>query len=192
VKPDDQNLLKFKVNEHFTNDLEAAVKDADYIFFGTAHKNYMEGIEDILQKAGSLKGIVDACNLYKEAFFKPLNVPYVGIGRGKEAPSAEFVQFVYDGFRAMEDGLANEVNGLTQFLNDHFVTEDFNLIRFTEVQRLAASCNTGCVIADPRPVETVPEYQGFRSRLAVCAKKAFSPVQLILWQKKKLQEKYQG
>jgi UDP-N-acetyl-D-mannosaminuronic acid dehydrogenase len=176
VKPDDQNLLKFKVNEHFTNDLEAAVKEADYIFFGTAHKNYMEGIEDILQKAGSLKGIVDACNLYKEAFFKPLNVPYVGIGRGKEAPSAEFVQFVYDGFRAMEDGLANEVNGLTQFLNDHFVTEDFNRVRFTEVQRLAASCNTGCVIADPRPVETVPEYKGFRSRLAVCAKNAFSPV----------------
>jgi hypothetical protein len=41
------------------------------------------------------------------------------------------------------------------------------LVDFKEVQRLAASCSTGCEIADPDLLSEVPEFKGFKFRLAV-------------------------
>lgn len=174
VKPDDQNLLQFSVDQHFTNDIEAAVKDADFIFFGTAHKQYMDEVEDILKKAENLRGVIDACNLYRQKDIEALGYDYTGIGRGQESPGEDFVDFVFRGFQTMEKGLANEVNALVDFLNDHYVNQEFNKVQFSEVQRLAASCNTGCVIVDAGPLEEVPTYNGFRSRLTVCASQQYT------------------
>lgn len=174
VKPDDQNLLHFKVNRHFTNDAAQAVAEADYIFFGTAHRSYMEGIAGILQQAGKLKGIVDACNLFTRERIESKGTGYAGIGRGLQAPSAEFIDFAYKGFRAMERGLANEVEAVIGFLNDHYVSEAFNAVKFEEVQRLAGSCNTGCEIAEPGPVAPLTAYQGFRPRLVECAQSLYT------------------
>ncbi len=174
VKPDDQNLIKFGMTERFTNNLEQAVADADYIFFGTGHKMYMDEVADILAKAPHLQGVIDAANLYDRSTVEKLGQDYVGIGRGRQAPLPEFVDFVYQGFQAMEKGLANEVHALVAFLNDHYVTEDFNRVRFSEVQRLGASCNTGCVIVDYGPVEQLPHFQGFYSRLAACAHQQYA------------------
>lgn len=176
VKPDDQNLQKFKAEKHFTNDLETAVADADYIFFGTAHKEYMEGLGDITGLAKNLQGIADACNLYRREEVESRGLAYTGIGRGRIRPAAGFIEFVYRGFRAMEKGLANEVLAIAEFLNEHYTTEAFNKVRFEEIQRLAASCNTGCLIVDAGPIEDVPVYEGFSSRLAECARNQYALV----------------
>ena len=53
---------------------------------------------------------------------------------------------------------------------DHLFTDgEFNLVDFKEVQRLAASCSTGCEIANPGLLSEVPEFNGFKFRLAVNA-----------------------
>ena len=56
VKGDDQNIVGFGVDDLFTNDLEAAVKAADYIFMATAHKGYMDDRDEILATAQDLTG----------------------------------------------------------------------------------------------------------------------------------------
>lgn len=164
VKPGDQNLTKFNLNDIFTRDIEKAVKDAEYIIVGTAHKMYFEEKAQILAKAKALKGILDACNTYKVGDIT--TVKYAGIGRGAKAPEKDFVDFVYESFRAYETGVANEVNALCDFLNKTYVDSEFNKVKFSEVQRLAASCSTGCEIANTGKIASVPVYKGFSSRLA--------------------------
>lgn len=164
VKPGDQNLTKYNLNDIFTRDIEKAVKDAEYIIVGTAHKMYFEEKDQILAKAKALKGILDGCNTYRNGDIS--SVKYAGIGRGAEAPEKEFINFVYDSFRALETGLANEVKSLCDFLNKHYADGEFNRIKFSEVQKLAASCSTGCVIADTGKINSVPVYKGFSTRLA--------------------------
>ena len=39
------------------------------------------------------------------------NLSYAGIGRGSGSPEDAFLDFVHDGFRVMERGVANEVAG---------------------------------------------------------------------------------
>ena len=65
----------------------------------------------------------------------------------------------------MERGLANELRDLIDFLNDRYANDDFNRIDFREVQQIAGTCVTGCSIEDPGPVDNLPIYQGFSSRL---------------------------
>jgi hypothetical protein len=169
VKDDDQNLVKFGLTDHFTRDRDSAVADAEYIFFCTAHRDYIQERDRILDAAPRLEGVVDACNLYTRAEFAELDVAYTGIGRGTQAPPAEFVAFVHDGFRAMERGVANEVMGLVEFLNEHYADGAFNRIDFRDVQRIAGTCVTGCAIADPGRIEAAPSYRGFTPTLMEAA-----------------------
>jgi UDP-N-acetyl-D-mannosaminuronic acid dehydrogenase len=164
VKPGDQNLTKYHLNDIFTRDIEKAVKDAEFIIVGTAHKMYFEDKDQILAKAKALKGVLDACNIFKSGDIKP--VKYAGIGRGTNIPEKEFIDFVFASFRAFETGLANEVNSLCDFLNTHYADSEFNKVKFSDVQKLAASCSTGCEIANTGKIEKVPVYKGFSSRLA--------------------------
>jgi UDP-N-acetyl-D-mannosaminuronic acid dehydrogenase len=168
VKENDQNLLKFKQADHFTRDLNEALKDVDYVFMCTAHKNYIDLVDKILSYR-SIKGIMDACNLYSAKQFKNKKIKYVGIGRGIKQPDPEFISFVYESFRAMEKGLANELLNLIKFYNSNFVHDGFNKVDFYEVQRLAKTCSTGCEIANPERVKKVPEYKGYISRLVKCS-----------------------
>jgi UDP-N-acetyl-D-mannosaminuronic acid dehydrogenase len=169
VKVDDQNLLKYGVEKLFTNDADQAMADAEYAFFGTAHVDYMEQVESLLNNRPRLKGIIDACNLYQEKKIERLGYAYTGIGRGRKEPSTDFVNFVYESFRTMERGLANELGEVIDFLNEHYATEGFNKVSFKEVQFLAGSCNTGCAIVDCAPVGQLVKYNGFHSRLVECA-----------------------
>ncbi|MEA3445252.1 MAG: nucleotide sugar dehydrogenase [Bacteroidota bacterium] len=165
VKTDDQNLLKFKVDDIFTRDRNKAISEAEYIFIGTAHKFYMDDLVEIIRNAPKLKGILDASNIYRRSQIEDRGISYAGIGRGKKLPSDDFVDFVYKSFRIMERGLGNEVFALCQFLNKNYADSDFNKVQYTEVQRLAASCSTGCEIANTGPVDEMPEYEGFVFRL---------------------------
>ena len=171
VKTDDQNLEKFGLTQYFTNSLDEALKGADYIVIGTAHKMYFEELEEILAKAPNLMGVLDASNTYKSTDITSKGIKYAGIGRGIEKPSSEFVDFVYESFRLMERGVGNEVQFLCNFLNDTYAQDEFNKVDFTEVQRLGASCSTGCEIADTGSIRSVPSYNGFKSELV---EKAFA------------------
>jgi UDP-N-acetyl-D-mannosaminuronic acid dehydrogenase len=178
VKPNDQNLLKHKLENIFTRDIEKAVQNADYIIVGTAHKMYSEEKDSILSKGKNLKGVLDACNIYNAKDFKNTAIKYTGIGRGVNEPEKSFIEFVHDSFRDVETGLANEVNNICDFLNSRYAEGEFNKVKFSDVQKLAASCSTGCEIANTGKIAKVPEFKGFSSRLAFDAFEALkiSPI----------------
>jgi UDP-N-acetyl-D-mannosaminuronic acid dehydrogenase len=171
VKPDDQNIRKYKLTNHFTNDIDRTLNEAQYIVTATAHKYYLENLNLLLSKTSGLEGILDACNAYKTSEVTSLGVRYAGIGKGVLSPSSDLTDFVYESFRLMERGIANEVNDLCNFLNKHYAGDQFNRVKFDTVQQLAASCSTGCKIVETGAIEKVPQYKGFRSKLV---EKAFT------------------
>jgi len=170
VKHDDQNLLRFNQETHFTSDLTGALKDAECVFMCTAHKKYIDESDKLLSHKG-IKYIMDSCNIFGDGMFKYTDIIYNGIGRGTGKPEPEFLDFVYNSFRAMEKGLGLELLRLIEFYNNNYAQDDFNKVDFSKVQSLAKTCSTGCEIADPGKVEVVPEYKGFSSRLVRCANK---------------------
>ena len=168
VKKDDQNLLKFKQDPFFTRDLNEALKDAEYVFMCSAHKEYIERFDEIIS-SGSIKGLMDGCNIYSASQFDSQKIGYAGIGRGTKKPDNGFINFVFESFRAMEKGLANELMDLIDFYNTNYAFDEYNKVKFSEVQRLAKTCSTGCEIANTGRIQMVPEYNRFKSRLVECA-----------------------
>lgn len=165
VKEDDQNLLKYKQQDHLTHDLNKALQFADYVFICSAHKEYIDHFSEITS-AENIKGIMDASNIYNRNKFSDNPKRYNGIGKGTEEPSDDFVQFVYDSFLAMERGLAHELQGLINFYNENYAFDEYNKVKFTDVQRLAKTCSTGCEIADSEAIDKVPSFKSFSSILA--------------------------
>jgi UDP-N-acetyl-D-mannosaminuronic acid dehydrogenase len=168
VKYDDQNILKYNQQSYLTQDLNKALKDAEIIILGTAHKEYLDKIDQIIS-GEKLKGVMDACNIYTHKAFKDSGVKYAGIGRGMNLPEKRFIEFVYQSFRTMETGLANELNNLILFYNKNYAFDEYNKVKFADVQALAKTCSTGCEIADPGKIERVPKYQDFSTQLAEIA-----------------------
>jgi UDP-N-acetyl-D-mannosaminuronic acid dehydrogenase len=173
VKPDDQNIRKFDLRGNFSNDLTKSLVSADYIIFCTAHRIYAEKAAQIIAASDRLKGVFDGCNLFpgNGAFGKD-GPAMTGIGRGAVRPPAGFVDFVYESFRVVERGVANEVKRYIDFANRAYVRDDFNTISFETVKRIAGTCVTGCAITDYGTIGKAPRYQDFVSRLATCAEKA--------------------
>ena len=168
VKPDDQNLKKFDLTDYFTNNLSTAVGDADFVFFCVGHAVYGEGIEEIVGLAREASGLFDGANLFRREQFAG-RLDYTGIGRGTEAPSAEMVEFTIQSFRAMEQGVANELDALIKFLNERYAADGFNQVSLDTVRALAGSCVTGCEIGHPTEIADVPSMEGFSSRLVETA-----------------------
>ena len=77
----------------------------------------------------------------------------------------------------MEKGLAHELLALIHFYNDNYAFDEYNKVKFEDVQRLAKTCSTGCVIANPEEISEVPSYNGFSILLA---KKGYSNSNLQL------------
>ena len=109
---------------------------------------------------------MDACNIYNAQQFADKQIKYAGIGRGANDPENNFIDFVYQSFRAMEKGLGHELMGLINFYNTNYAYDEYNKVKFEDVQRLAKTCSTGCEIADAAPIESVPAFNGFSSILA--------------------------
>jgi UDP-N-acetyl-D-mannosaminuronic acid dehydrogenase len=171
VRPDDQNLKRFGLEPLYTQDLEQALGGAELAFVCAAHRAYGERAEVMRRLGSRLGGVFDACNLFTPAAFEQ-GPRYAGIGRGRGRPSGSLVTAATEGFRAVERGIANEVQRLVNYLNDHHAADSFNRVRFGEVQRLAGTCGTGCVIGDPGPVVAPPTGSGFASRLVELAARA--------------------
>jgi UDP-N-acetyl-D-mannosaminuronic acid dehydrogenase len=170
VKESDQNLIKYNFQNIFTRDFDKTINSSEYFFICTAHNFYFEQKEKIF-KTKRLSGLIDACNIFPKEIINDFNIPYTGIGRGSISPDNEFINFVYDSFRNVEIGTANELKDLIDFFNDNYANSEFNKINFKEVQSLAGSCGTGCVIVTPEAVHNFPVYKGFYSRLAQYASK---------------------
>ena len=169
VKSDDQNILKYNQQNNITQDLNKALAFADYIFMCSAHKEYIDSFEKITS-GKNIKGVIDACNIYKQNQFAGKSVKYTGIGRGTQEPSKEFIDFVYNSFQSMEKGLAIELQNLIDFYNKNYAYDEYNKVKFADVQRLAKTCSTGCEIADTGKVGAVASYNNFSS---ILVQKAF-------------------
>ena len=167
VKPDDQNLQKFGLTDWFTNDMSTAVARAELLAFCTAHRDYL-AIEDILARAPRASAVMDACNLLPQPENRP-QLAYYGIGRGKRKPPESLVEAVTAGFNVVERGVANELSSIIAFLNQDYANTKFERVEFREVQRLAATCGTGCRIVDPGPIDPTSSGYGFTSRLVSLA-----------------------
>jgi len=165
VKGDDQNVLRFKQQDHLTHDLNKVLEFADYVFICSAHKEYIDHF-DTITSAKNIRGIMDASNIYNRKQFSETPERYAGIGKGTKEPSRDFIQFVYESFRAMEKGLGHELIGLINFYNENYAFDEYNKVKFGDVQRLAKTCSTGCEIANPDAIEKVPDYKGFSSILS--------------------------
>lgn len=176
VKNDDQNLLRFDQQDHLTHNLNQALKYADFVFICSAHKQYLDHFEMIFSYQ-NIKGIMDASNIYSRKLFSETPGRYAGIGKGIEKPSKEFINFVYESFRTMEKGLGHELQGLINFYNENYAFDEYNKVKFEDVQRLAKTCSTGCEIADADAIESVPVYNNFSS---ILAKKGYSNAKLQL------------
>ena len=164
VRPRDPNLVRLGLDANFTTELSEALDGADYVFCCIGHAAYQEPARALLAST-KVRGVVDACNLCPPAEVRHAKAPYVGIGRGRTAPDPALVSFVLNCFRAVERGVANEVNELVGYLNQRYAENDFSRADFSEVRRLAATCTTGCVIASDGEVREVLPYRGFLPRL---------------------------
>jgi UDP-N-acetyl-D-mannosaminuronic acid dehydrogenase len=173
VRPDDPNLAKFGLSHLFSRDLDESLRSAGVLVFCTAHHTYLSDIDRMLSSAHKLEGVYDGCNLFARARFQAAGIPYAGIGRGRNRPAPSFLDFVEAGYRVMEKGFANEILELIEFLNSKYAADDFGRVRFSEVQRLARTCVTGCDLVDPGEISGIPVHEGFRSRLAQRAHSAF-------------------
>jgi UDP-N-acetyl-D-mannosaminuronic acid dehydrogenase len=169
VKPDDQNLVRLRLDACFTNDLRAALSDASCLFFCTAHREYADQRGVILSLAPRLEAVLDGCNLYRRDDFAGGTIGYAGIGRGRQKAPSGFVEVVLAGFQAIERGVANEVQGLIDFLNARFADGAFNRVDLGDVRRIAGTCVTGCRIAAPGIVDPVPDWCGFSPHLVAVA-----------------------
>ncbi|MGE3525038.1 MAG: nucleotide sugar dehydrogenase [Gemmatimonadales bacterium] len=164
----DANLAKYELTGHFTRDLGRALAGAEFIFFCTGHRAYLEGQERLRATPGLL-GVVDGCNLLHRDGFAAAGVGYTGIGRGQRPAPPELIEEVEAGFRAVERGVANEVAQVIEYLNRHHAPTEFNRVMMADVQRIAGTCPTGCLIVDPGPVAAPGHRSGFTSRLAARA-----------------------
>ncbi len=66
----------------------------------------------------------------------------------------------------MEKGLGQELLGLINFYNANYAFDEYNKVKFEDVQRLAKTCSTGCEIANTESIDIIPEYNGFSSILS--------------------------
>jgi len=167
VKSDDQNLRNLELAGHFTNDLRSAMQNAEVLIACTAHHDY-SGSSEIFGMSSQLSAVVDACNLWPR-LDADSRIRYTGIGRGTRAPQPELIDFVTRGFRIVEHGFARELNDTINFLNDLYAADEFNTVRYREIQKLAATCSTGCRLADPICTEELEPFEGFLPTLVELA-----------------------
>ncbi|MGQ0643067.1 MAG: nucleotide sugar dehydrogenase [Gemmatimonadaceae bacterium] len=169
VRSHDGHVHSARLSAILTADLEQALDGAELAIMCVAHHDYVNGVDRILRSGGRLQGIVDAANAYDRAVFDGRGVNYEGVGRGRRRPPADLCRIVYDAFRVVERGVANEVAALINVLNARYAPHDFARVRFEQLQQVVGTCATGCAIADPGPAARALDHGDFSSRLVAHA-----------------------
>ncbi len=149
VRPGDQNLVRTGLDGAFTPDLAAAVADADVLVLCTPHQDYRRQLPQLRSFAPRARGLFDGCNLVAPGDRADLGLAYAGLGRGRNAPTAALAEDAAVAFQVLARGVARELRRVTMALNDAYADSSFGRADFAEVRRLAATCTTGCAIADP-------------------------------------------
>jgi hypothetical protein len=169
VPPDDENLARLGLTDHFVPELDAALSGRSAVLLATAHSRYRQDLPPFLASSPGITGVIDACNLFQSADFAGTHIAYAGIGRGRRAPDGALVRSVASMYRAIARGVANELESVVACLNSRYADDAFNRVDLGEVLRLASTCETGCPIGDPGPVEPVESHEGYVSGLAQLA-----------------------
>jgi UDP-N-acetyl-D-mannosaminuronic acid dehydrogenase len=165
VRANDGHVRAAGLSDILTPDLEHALDGADLAIVCVAHREYVEDVRNVLRCGRQLRVVIDAANAYQRRMFDDTHIRYEGIGRGTQAPSAELCRIVYDAFRVVERGIANEVAALVEVLNAHYAPNDFARVRFEQLQQIVGTCATGCAIADPGRAWPALDHGDFSSRL---------------------------
>mgnify|MGYP002386864553 FL=1 len=165
VKKDDQNLKAAGLTGKFTRELGEALGKADGLVFCAAHRVYREDLGSIVRAAPALGHIFDGCNLLGRMESPAERASFHGFGRGRSSPPEEFLEDTERGFRAVETGFANEVDSFIRFANGRYVADEFNTVEYKRVKAIAETCTTGCLMADPGPVEMPAGWDGILPRL---------------------------
>ncbi len=165
VRPTDANIAAAGLTANLTESMDTALRRADVVFVAVGHSVYRGLPHHLRAVAPRCNLVIDAANLFRAAEFTATGVRYTGIGRGSQTPSPALLESVVAQFRALERGVANEVNALVDFFNASYATEPSSEVLYEDVQAMARSCATGCDLVDPGPVASWPEHD-FRSRLA--------------------------
>lgn len=173
VRPRDVNVVRAGFADDMDRDLVRAVHGADVLVACVPHREYVRARKSLLGIGARLRGVVDACHLFGPEVLRGRRLVFTGIGQGRGDPDDGLVRFVTHGFRAVERGVAREVRGLLDFLNERYASTPFERAEFHEVQRLSATCVTGCRIGDPEaPAPGVEPWDGFLPRLVRLASRA--------------------
>ncbi len=166
VRPRDVNVVRAGFVDDLDRDLVRAIRGADLLFACVPHREYVLARKTLLGGGPRLRGVVDACHLFRPEDLRGRRLVFAGLGQGRRDPEEGLVRFVAEGFRVVERAVAREVRGLVDFLNERFASSSFERAVFEEVRRLAGTCVTGCRIGEPdAPLPEVRPFQGFLPRL---------------------------
>ncbi len=160
VRPEDQNLARTNLAGVFTRDFEQAVSGADGIIVCTAHDFYRREWPGVIGAFPGQPAVFDGCHLHSRA--EQPDIP--GLGKGRQSPPEELIAFALDSFRAIERGVALEIEAFVEFVNEAY-PDNFNRLSFEEISRLAGTCVTGCRLVLPEAVDSVPVFRGASLRL---------------------------
>jgi hypothetical protein len=69
----------------------------------------------------------------------------------------------------VEHGFARELSDTINFLNSRYAHDQFSTTSYPEIQKLAATCSTGCRLADPLTPEELAPFDGFMPTLVELA-----------------------
>ncbi len=175
VRPQDANLARLGLTRSFTTSMEQALADAEVIFIGAGHGVYRDVPNVLGGVAPRALAFIDGANLFPSSAFGGTTVRYGGIGRGRQAPTAELVESVLVQFRVVERAVANEVDEVSELLNKHYADGADNAIVFDTVRTLARTCATGCDIVDRGPIAIAGPPGTFVSRLTSRALARWAP-----------------
>jgi hypothetical protein len=165
VRANDGHVSAAGLSHLLSNDLDRVLAGADLAIVCVAHRDYVEAPMRIVRSGRGLCAIIDAANAFDRMHFEGSGVRYTGIGRGTKAPPSALCSIVYDAFRVVERGVANEVLSILNALNSNYAPHDFAKVRFEQLQQLVGTCSTGCAIADPGPAAPALDHGDFTSRL---------------------------
>ena len=165
VRSRDVNVAATVPPGRLTSDLATALLGAEAVFVCVAHEPYRAGLTSWLESLSTCRVVVDGARVIDLERLRACGMTACGVGRGSNRPPTELIDAVADAFRAVELGVANEVDALVRYYDGLFRGPLEEACTYEEVRRLAATCPTTCALPAPGPVSYVARRTGFSSRL---------------------------
>ena len=169
VSAADPNLLRAGLAGAFHRDLADALATSEVVVVCVAHQQYLRGGKGWLPHAQRARSVIDACDAYRASDIASTVVRYAGIGRGPRRPSGSLIEVATIGLQMVMRGVGNEAAMLVEQINAEFGRDESARVDLGDVRRLAACCVSSCDVGGPSPVTSLPNVDGFRSRLVACA-----------------------